>query len=324
MKKLLLFLLPILLNFKTLANTPNVRFIENKGQWDKEVLFMAHVPGGILQIRQEGLHYIFVDNNALYDMKHSKQTEEKKPLKAHGLDVIFDGSNKDFTIATNNCAAETQNYFYGNDASKWSIGVKSYGEIVLKNIYIGIDLRLYSTENALKYEFIITPNVSTEQIKIRYEGADDLKIENGNLNIKTSLIDIVEMKPYSYCETVVNAKSRVGFAEVKSNFKINKNVVTFSFPEDYDHNKILIIDPKLIFATYSGSTTDNWGHTATYDSQGNLYAGGSALNSVATPSKFPTTTGAYQLTHGGYWDVAILKYSPDGSKLLYSTYLGGR
>ena len=323
MKKLLLLLLPILLNFKTLANPPSVRFIENKGQWDQDVKFMAHIPGGFLQIRQEGLHYIFVDNNALYEMKHSKQTEEKKPLKAHGLNVFFDGANKDFTISANNPVSETQNYFYGSDASKWSIGVKSFGEITLKNIYNGIDLRVYSTENALKYEFIIAPKVSTEQIKMRYVGADDISIENGNLNIKTSLTNIIEMKPYSYSETVVNAKARVGFSEVKSNFKVDENIVTFSFPDDYDHSKTLTIDPKLVFATYSGSTTDNWGHTATYDSEGNLYAGGSALNTLASPSKFPVTTGAYQLTHGGYWDVAILKYSSDGSKLLYSTYLGG-
>ena len=284
---------------------------------------MAHVPGGVLQIRQQGLHYIFVDNNSLYQTKHSKQTEEKQPLKAHGLNVIFEGSNKDFSIVTSNSQPETQNYFYGSDVSKWSIGVKSFGEILLKNIYNGIDLRLYSTENALKYEFIVAPNVSTLQIKMRYEGADEILLENGNLTIKTSLTNITEMKPYSFSETIVNGKARVGFSEVSSNFKINNNLVTFSFPDDYDHTKTLTIDPKLIFATYSGSTTDNWGHTATYDAEGNLYAGGSALNLVNSPSKFPVTTGAYQLTNGGYWDVAISKYSADGSKLLYSTYLGG-
>jgi hypothetical protein len=313
----------IFLNFKVLASPSPVRFIENKGQWDKDVKFIAHIPGGILQIRQEGLHYIFVDNNSLYEIKHSKQTNEKKPLKAHGLNVIFEGSNKDFIIFTNSEKAENRNYFYGNDASKWSIGVKSFGEVWLTNIYDGIDLRLYSTENALKYEFIVAPKISAEQIKIRYEGADRISLENGNLNIKTSLTDIIEIKPYSFSEMVVNANSRIGFSEVKSNFKIDKNIVTFSFPDDYDHSKTLTIDPKLVFATYSGSTTDNWGHTATYDAEGNLYAGGSALNTLGNPSKFPVTTGAYQLTNGGYWDVAISKYSADGSKLLYSTYLGG-
>ena len=313
----------LLNNLVVSANTPAVRFIENKGQWEKEIKFLAHIPGGILQIREGRLHYVFVDNNALYEMKHSKQSEDKKPLKAHGLNVIFEDYNPEFTVSTNNAIAETQNYFYGNNPNDWATGVKSYAEIWLKNIYHGIDLRLYSTENALKYEFVVAPNVSTEQIKMRYEGADEVFLENGNLNIKTSLATIIEMKPYSYSEMLISPNSRVGFSEVKSNFKIDKNVITFSFPSNYDHSKTLTIDPKLVFATYSGSTTDNWGHTATYDAQGNLYAGGSALNLVGSPSKFPVTTGAYQLTHGGYWDVAIMKYSSDGTKLLYSTYLGG-
>ena len=320
MKKLLL-LLSILLTFKSLANISPVKFIENKGQWDKEIKFIAQIPGGVLQIRQQGLYYIFVDNNALYEMKHSKQTDEIKPLKAHGLNVVFENSNPKFTVFANNLITETQNYFYGNDPNNWATGVKSYGEIWLKNIYQGIDLRLYSTENTLKYEFIVAPNVSTEQIKMRYEGADEILLENGNLNIKTTLANIIEMKPYCFSETVVNANSRQGFSEVKSNFKVDKNVVTFSFSNDYDHNKTLTIDPKLIFSTYSGSTADNWGHTATYDSEGNLYAGGSTLSGGT--GSFPATTGAYQLKNGGYWDVAILKFSSDGSKLLYSTYLGG-
>ncbi len=322
MKNIFLLLL-ILLNFKALSDVPPVRFIENKGQWEKEIKFLAHIPGGVLQIREDRLHYVFLDNNALYEMKHSKQKEEKKPLNAHGLDVIFDGANTDFTVETNNNIPESQNYFYGNDPTKWSVGVKSFGEILLKNIYKGIDLRLYSTENAMKYEFIVAPKISTEQIKMRYEGADEMTLENGHLKVKTSLADIIEMKPYSFSENIISKKSRQGFAEVKSNFKINKNIVTFSFPENYDSNKTLTIDPKLIFSTYSGSTTDNWGHTATYDAEGNLYAGGSSLSSVPNPSKFPVTTGAYQITHGGFWDVAIMKFSPDGSKLLYASYLGG-
>ena len=167
MKKLLL-LLSILINFKSLANISPVKFIENKGQWDKEIKFMAQIPGGVLQIRQQGLHYIFVDNNALYEMKHSRQTDEIKPLKAHGLTVFFEDSNPKFTVFANNSMAETQNYFYGNDPNNWATDVKAYGEIWLKNIYQGIDLRLYSTENTLKYEFIVAPNVSTEQIKMRY------------------------------------------------------------------------------------------------------------------------------------------------------------
>lgn len=39
-----------------------------------------------------------------------------------------------------------------------------------------------------------------------------------------------------------------------------------------------MIDPTLIFSTFSGSTADNFGYSATYDSRGEVYAAGSVFN----------------------------------------------
>ena len=84
----------------------------------------------------------------------------------------------------------------------------------------------------------------------------------------------------------------------------------------------------MIFSTYSGSDIDNWGFTATYDNDNNVYSGG-----IAFGVGYPVTTGAYQTKFGGgvatnytaYGeDVAIIKYDPTGTKRLYATYLGGK
>ena len=90
----------------------------------------------------------------------------------------------------------------------------------------------------------------------------------------------------------------------------------------YDNNLPLIIDPTLVFCSYSGSYVDNWGYSATYDSEGNLY-GGSSVFGIDYPG-FPTTTGAYQDTFGGgSEDIGILKFNSIGNTLVYTTYLGG-
>jgi gliding motility-associated-like protein len=89
---------------------------------------------------------------------------------------------------------------------------------------------------------------------------------------------------------------------------------------------LLVIDPQLIFSTYSGSTTDNFGYTATYDQEGYLYSGSSAFG-----QGYPTTLGAYQTTWAGGdgsftlpgTDVALSKYDVTGTFMVWSTFIGG-
>ena len=61
--------------------------------------------------------------------------------------------------------------------------------------------------------------------------------------------------------------------------------------------------------------------TATYDSRGSLYTGGTCFN-----IGYPTTLGAYDVSFNGVantTDVVITKYDSSGVFLKYSTYIGG-
>lgn len=82
------------------------------------------------------------------------------------------------------------------------------------------------------------------------------------------------------------------------------------------------------FITYLGGKLDDIGMGVALDAAGNPYVVG-----YTTSTDFPTTTGAYQTSLGGYvyegfllvgGDAFVSKLSPDGTKLLYSTYLGGQ
>ncbi len=88
----------------------------------------------------------------------------------------------------------------------------------------------------------------------------------------------------------------------------------------------LIIDPQVIFCSFSGSTADNWGFTATYGPDGSMYGGGIVFNG----GSFPVSPGAFQTTFQGGGgsgtgpiDIGIIKLSPDGSTRMYATYIGG-
>jgi len=75
---------------------------------------------------------------------------------------------------------------------------------------------------------------------------------------------------------------------------------------------------QLVWSTYlHGSQRDDvYGVWA--DSQGFVY-----ITGWTGSSDFPTTVGAYDRTHNGKNDVFLVKLTPDGSKLVYATLLGG-
>ena len=155
--------------------------------------------------------------------------------------------------------------------------------------------------------------------RIEYEGVDNLKIEKGHLYIPTKLGYVIEQSPYAF-QNIEGKETKV-----KCNYKLEGNQLSFDFPEDYDRTKELIIDPILTFATYTGSTADNWGYTATYDDDENMYIAG-----VAFAIGYPLSVGAFQTTYNGGngvnypgTDASISKFSADGVNLIYSTYYGG-
>jgi hypothetical protein len=63
---------------------------------------------------------------------------------------------------------------------------------------------------------------------------------------------------------------------------------------------------------------NNFGFTATYDDDGALFGGG-----ITFGANYPYVTGSYNNGFGGQVDMAISKFSADGSMLLYSTMIGG-
>lgn len=204
------------------------------------------------------------------------------------------------------------NYFIGNDPGGWASNCRIFSEVVLRNVWPGIDLKLDGT-NGLKYDLIVASGADPSLAKFRYEGQDGLALIEGDLHVITTAGTVIEKAPVVF--NVVQGMNK----PVESRYLLVEDQLSFLFPDDFDRELPLIIDPELAFASYSGSTGDNFGFTATYDLEGHLYGGGIVFN-----VGYPTTVGALDPSfNGGTTDVAISKWSPDGSVLIWSTYLGG-
>ena len=248
-------------------------------------------------------------------------------MHAHAYQVEFLKSSPQVEITGDKALDSYNNYFIGNDSSKWKSRCKIYQAVIYKNIYPNIDLRYYTENNQLKYDLIVHPGGNPDNILMKYKGTDRLTLKNGQINIHTSVADVKEMIPRTY------EFSKEGNRDLECTYKMGpENTVRFHI-NNYSPTATLIIDPTLIFSSFTGSHSDNWGYTATYDGSGNFYSGSITLNSapIGNGNLFLVSPGAYQSvfkggdnSDGGYqYDITILKFSSNGVNRLYATYIGG-
>lgn len=297
-----------------------IRFTENKNQWDKHILYRAQLDGGALFLEKNCLTYSFYDKATLRaahygHVKNTLTNTVGLSIKAHAFKVYFVNSLADVSTQPKQICKDYNNYFIGKDETKWAGHVGNYKEIIYDNLYKGIKIQLLGKTNSLKYNFLVAAQANPDHIQLKYEGLDSIYLKEGNLILKTSINEITEQKPYAY--QLINGKQ----ITVPCHFVLKNKTLSFQFPNGYNKNVDLVIDPVLSFACSSGSTADNFGMSATYDDKGNLYSGGTAFD-----QGYPTTTGAIDITFnstGDDNDVVITKFDSSGTFLHYSTYLGG-
>ena len=300
----------------------HISFIENGGQWEEFIKFKSEMRGGALFFEQNKVTYLFVDPEYLEKMQAAKFSSPPVALDTvvtcYAYRMNFLRANEHSIIEGVQPLVKYLNYYIGNDPKKWASEVKQYEQIRYRQLYKGIDLLFYEHDHAYKYEFIVEVGANPDAIRMQYEGADKISLKKKNLSIKVGKHETIEFSPVAYQLSENGEKEAV-----ECRFVVDGKEVYFAL-EKYDANKPLIIDPQLIFASYSGSTADNWGSTATYDNSGNLYGAGIASNvSGILPRLYPTTLGAFQVNNAGDWDIAITKFRFDGTQAIFSTYLGG-
>ncbi|GAA4351382.1 hypothetical protein GCM10023185_09990 [Hymenobacter saemangeumensis] len=292
------------------------RFIPNQKQWEKPVLFAADVPGGRLFLERGKLTQALYDTRQLDELHHHSPASDAR-VRAHAYSVSFEGADLGAAVRGEEATGEVNNYFLGNDESRWATNVPAYAAVRYQKLYPGTDLRFYTRDRTLEYDFELAAGADAGRIRLRYRGQQGLRIVDGALHIRTSVGKVVEQRPYAY-QLIGQVKKRVRCEYALA----DNNTVTFRLPAGYDHSKPLVIDPVLVYSTYSGSTAGNYGYTATYDSLGNLYAGG-----VVFSTGFPVTMGAYDVSYAGSQDMGIIKFNPyatiGAASRVYATYIGG-
>jgi len=304
-----------------------MEFIQNKGQWDNKVEYRADFSSGSFFLENQGFTVLLhnpADLKKISDQMHghdpnTSTTGQPIILNSHAYKVKFLGSSSLVQNVPDKIQPHHNNYFFGSDQSKWVADCKIAQAVTYQNVYRNIDVRYYSDGGKLKYDIVVHPGGNINAIALQYTGAGNIQVKNKELVINTSVGEVKELYPYSY------QVQEEGRQTVNCKYVVKDNIVRFKV-DDYDPKSTVIIDPTLIFSTFTGSTADNWGYTATPAPDGSFYAAG-----IAFGPGFPVSAGAFQTVFAGginedqtgAYDIAIIKFSANGSNRLYATYLGG-
>ncbi|MCK5561676.1 MAG: SBBP repeat-containing protein [Thermoplasmata archaeon] len=272
------------------------------------VVFKIQEPCGVQSPGSGGPEPIDPFNN----LHPEFEPEMPPPRKSVVIKLNFDGCNK-VELKGVGLLPHRSNFFYGKDPSNWYTKVVNYQELLYENIYENIDLRYYTTEKGLKYDFIVHPNGDPNNIKLSYEGVDEMYIDsNGNIILNTPLGSFIDSELFIYQDLNNNDNKIAGRFNLLDSMSYGFNIIG-----KYDNSRAIIIDP-LVYSTYVGGSDYDSGQGIAIDSSDNAYVTG-----YTHSSNFPYTLGSYDTTYNLNCDVFVLKLNPIGSTLMYSTYIGG-
>jgi hypothetical protein len=292
-------------------------FIENVGQYGKTMKGFENM--GTIQLGYEGLGMpvLFTSKGLIHlqrkveKLSHEEEEklekagakeaeiENKKNVTDRTITMEWLGSNPGVKII-----AEEKTFDYHTYGL---LTEKAYGykKLTYKNLYPGIDVVYNFTNNnkaGFEYSLIVQPGADLSVVKMKYDGdVKKIKTDNkGNLIISSDIDGILITIPVSYYGPSLLNKTN---AEVKTEYKIINNEISFAFPNGYDNTKAMVLDPFVsstanLTGVFAGKAID-----VDYDYQGNVYvAGGGSTNQTGTASH----------SHAKYNSAGVLQWTFNG------------
>jgi hypothetical protein len=295
------------------AATGGPAFIENKGQWHPDVLYLCRLGGLDAWITKWGVNYTF------FKLEEKPSAEAREPFlreKFGRREVELIGHR--VLMKLRGCAAHPQregremlagyyNYLIGNDPTRHATYVRRYKEAWVKGVYAGIDMRYYLEGGRLRYDWVVHAGGDPSQIVFGLEGSEKTYIDSeGRLVFTTRFgeVKLAELRVYQGDREIGGR-----FVERPGGWGIEVG--------SYDPTQPLVIDP-LVYSTYIGGSGDDEGTAIAVDGSGQAYVTGGTWS-----TDYDVTPGAFQTRNGDWWDVFVTKLNETGTALVYSTYIGG-
>ena len=216
------------------ASLGTINFIRNDGQWDESVLDRGLSLTGSVIVEHDGLRIITGQGM-------DEQTGERSD---HVWKLWFENSPGVEKVVPQHWAVTKHNYFYGEDVKVSD--VPAARELLLEDVYPGIDLRLYGQEESkLEFDWIVEPGADSRQIKLRAEGLDGLELASSEeLPLSLPKGDISMEIPEAY---QIDDGERVA---VQASIETEGDLIAYHVEGSINPDLPLVIDPTLEWGAF--------------------------------------------------------------------------
>ncbi|MFC1975104.1 SBBP repeat-containing protein, partial [Chloroflexota bacterium] len=305
-------------------------FIENVGQFDSSTRFQANGSLTTLSLTEDALWFTIIEDlptehSDVARMNGQQVTDSRQGVN---LKLSFVNANPHPKIEPFNRLDTRISFFTGSDPAHWQADVPVWGGVRYVDLYPGFDLEI-SSENGQLVPRLMPQDkattaannqaqnaVSLPDISLQIEGAETLAVDDmGYLRLTTAVGEFtLPLLQVEQADLPIPASTLTPGVE--------GNIVSrpFATASQYASPQAHIAGASdLLYSTFLGRTGNlDTGRDIAIDPTGHAYVTGQAYND------FPTTPGAFDTSIDGVFsDAFVAKLNPDGSDLVYATFLGG-
>ncbi|MCX6032113.1 MAG: SBBP repeat-containing protein [Chloroflexi bacterium] len=301
-------------------------FIENVGQFPAGARFQVWGSTESLWLAEDALWLTLAapePSRALRDDAMPASSAETAIRQGVALRLSFPGANPHPQIETFGRQASQISYFIGSDPARWHAAVPIWQGVRYVDLYPGVNLEITSERGAWTWAFVRTgANEAADSrnlaASLRVEGVNTVTAADmsGTGSENTLRLDTaggpvslpLPRADFGYRMTVMpTAGDALALAVPPAT---RPGAARAAAPADNPSS--------LVFSTYLGGSTYDFGRAIAVDQAGNVYVAG-----ATSSADFPTRPGAYDSSYNGEQDAFVAKLNPAGTDLIYATYLGG-
>jgi len=270
-------------------------FVKNGGQLSGLSLFEARAPGFVARFERDGFRLLLGGPDPA------------------DLAFRFEGTEADTRVLGEGPLAARVNHLRGSDPAGWITGLPTFAGLRYHGLYEGVDLVVRETGGRIEYDLELEPGARPADLVFRCEGAETVAVDaEGDLLLGTAAGDVRQRAPRTW---QVEADGRR--VELESRYVLlGGGRVAFEV-DGRQEDLAIVIDPVLVYSTFVGGSSVDEAYAVAIDGAGATYVTGWS-NSI----DFPMSAGAVDRSTGAE-EAVVFKLAPDGSSLVYATYLGG-